>query len=158
MRVVIPDAFGNEWASTTRRPGLSTKARTPSADNPPSIDLPRPFERTEASTMPRLFIIPSHIVVIVIIMILYRFPLSVDVVAVLFHGPRLVWALEARRSHVQSRKTRVFLAEILSVLCFLACFELRAHSCDRRSSQIQISESADRDRWTQLRLCYVPTV
>lgn len=55
--------------------------------------------------MPRLFIIASHIVVIVIIMILYRFPLSVGVVAVLFHGPRLVWALGARRSHVYSRKT-----------------------------------------------------
>lgn len=59
----------------------------------------------EPSTMPRLFIIASHIVVIVIIMILYRFPLSVGVVAVLFHGPRLVWPLGARRSHVQSRKT-----------------------------------------------------
>lgn len=57
--------------------------------------------RTNADrgTMPRLFIIASHIVVIVIIMILYRFPLSVRVVAVLFHGPRLVWALGARRSH-----------------------------------------------------------
>lgn len=54
---------------------------------------------SERGTMPRLFIIASHIVVIVIIMILYRFPLSVRVVAVLFHGSRLVWASGARRSH-----------------------------------------------------------
>lgn len=65
--------------------------------------------------MPRLFIIASHIVVIVIIMILYRFPLSAGVVAVLFHGPRLVWASGARRSHVQSRKMSVFLAETLAL-------------------------------------------
>lgn len=51
-------------------------------------------------TMPPLFIIASHIVVIVIIMILYRFPLSVGVAAVLFHVSRLVWPLGARRSHV----------------------------------------------------------
>lgn len=83
----------------------------------------------EASTMPRLFIIASHIVVIVIIMILYRFPLSVVVVAVLFHGPRLVWALGARRSHV-SRGKRVFLVEILSVLCAFS----RAVRCARTTN------------------------
>lgn len=78
--------------------------------------------------MPQLFIIASHIVVIVIIMILYRFPLSVGVVAVLFHGSRLVWALGARRSHVQSRKTSVFLAEIC-LLCdsCSSCCAVRAH-------------------------------
>lgn len=61
----------------------------------------------DRGTMPPLFIIASHIVVIVIIMILYRFPLSVGVVAVLFHVSRLVWALGARRSHV-IRGKRVF--------------------------------------------------
>lgn len=61
----------------------------------------------DRGTMPALFIIASHIVVIVIIMILYRFPLSVGVVAVLFHVSRLVWALGARRSHV-IRGKRVF--------------------------------------------------
>lgn len=76
--------------------------------------------------MPRLFIIASHIVVIVIIMILYRFPLSVGVVAVLFHGSRLVWALGARRSHVQSRKTSVFLAEIVFAVCFVVLCCARA--------------------------------
>lgn len=100
----------------------------------------------ERSTMPRLFIIASHIVVIVIIMILYRFPLSVGVVAVLFHGSRLVWALGARRSHVQSRKTSVFLAE----MCFLcvscsSCCALRAHGwvTDRRERERLPRQSAD---------------
>lgn len=79
--------------------------------------------------MPRLFIIASHIVVIVIIMILYRFPLSVGVVAVLFHGSRLVWALGARRSHVHSRKTSVFLAEICLLCC--VCRGRRAVLCAR---------------------------
>lgn len=102
----------------------------------------------EASTMPRLFIIASHIVVIVIIMILYRFPLSVVVVAVLFHGPRLVWALGARRSHV-SRGKRVFLADILSVLCaFRVLCVARARVTNARRCQwnpprIECRQSAD---------------
>lgn len=81
--------------------------------------------------MPRLFIIASHIVVIVIIMILYRFPLSVGVVAVLFHGSRLVWALGARRSHVQSRKTCVFLAEISFAVCVIVLCCARARELVR---------------------------
>lgn len=93
-----------------RRRPRPTKARV----DDPSIDLRDP-SNAEPSTMPRLFIIASHIVVIVIIMILYRFPLSAGVVAVLFHGPRLVWASGARRSHVQSRKMSVFLAETLAL-------------------------------------------
>lgn len=87
--------------------------------------------------MPRLFIIASHIVVIVIIMILYRFPLSVGVVAVLFHGSRLVWALGARRSHVQSRKTSVFLAEIWFAVCFVVLCFASARSDDGRPSDSQ---------------------
>lgn len=79
---------------------------------------PSNVRRARPSTMPRLFIIASHIVVIVIIMILYRFPLSVGVVSVLFHGPRLVWASGARRSHVLPRKMCVFPRKFISYYVF----------------------------------------
>lgn len=92
--------------------GEAAKAHARHPQTIPNIDPRDPSNSAEASTIPRLFIIASHIVVIVIIMILYRFPLSVGVVAVLFHGLRLVWASRARRSHVFSRGKCVFFTKI----------------------------------------------
>lgn len=108
--------MAEQRASRGRRQRLTHAIRRQSAEYRSLATLRTNAER---STMPWLFIIASHIVVIVIIMILYRFPLSVGVAAVLFHGSRLVWVLGARRTHVQLRKTSVFLAEISLFVWFV---------------------------------------
>lgn len=111
------------------------------SDNPLSISATLRTLASRGYTIPRLFIIASHIVVIVIIMILYRFPLSAGVVAVLFHEPRLVSTLRASGSHGCCGKW-VFFVEILCVVCLGVA--LRA---PRRGSSDESNKIFPRGRW-----------